>query len=229
MSATRINAIIYKQVQDTLKNKSILIQFVMFPVMASILTFSAKDFGLEPSFFVNMFAAMYVTMAPIIVVSTIVSEDKEKGALQMLRMSNVKPFEYLVGVALYVFVLCAIGLLFMAIVGGYTSNGMIVFLLANMAGLIISILIGSIIGLLSPNQSASSGLSVPAMLIFSFLPMLSMFNSSIHNFSKYIYSQQVSDIISTLEVNVTNIITLVINFVIVLVLYLIVYKKYKFK
>lgn len=229
MDIKRINAIVYKQFNDTLKNKAVLIQFIMFPAMALILTLSAKDFGLEENFFVNMFSTMYISMAPLIVVSTIVSEDKEKGTLQILRMSNVKPLEYIMGIALYVFILCIIGLVTLALIGNYRGNELILFTSINTFGLCISIMIGSVIGLISPNQNASNGLSVPAMLIFSFLPMLASFNNSIYKVSKLVYSQQINDIIFSMKIELSNVIILFANLVIISMIYIIVYNKYKFE
>ena len=42
--------ILKKQIKDTLKNKAVLIQFVMFPVMAFIMTNSVKIEGMPPDF-----------------------------------------------------------------------------------------------------------------------------------------------------------------------------------
>ena len=68
--------ILKKQIKDTLKNKAVLIQFVMFPAMAFIMTKSVKIEGMPSDFFVNMFSVMYVGMAPLVAVSAIISEEK---------------------------------------------------------------------------------------------------------------------------------------------------------
>ena len=65
--------ILKKQIKDTLKNKAVLIQFVMFPVMAFIMTNSVKIEGMPPDFFVNMFAVMYIGMAPLVDMYAIIS------------------------------------------------------------------------------------------------------------------------------------------------------------
>ena len=89
-----ICAILWKQLKDTLKNKTILIQFVMFPALTLI-------------------------------------------------MENVKPAEYLIGVGIYIWIICMIGVA---------------------------------IGTWSKNQMMATSVTVPVMMVFSFLPMLSMFN-----------------------------------------------------
>lgn len=85
----------------------------MFPAIAAVLTLSAGDLQLPPRYFVNLFSVMYVCMAPILIISAIISEEKEKGSLRMLMMSNVKPMEYILGIGSYAFVLCMIGVLIM--------------------------------------------------------------------------------------------------------------------
>ena len=51
-------AIFEKQIKDTLKNKEILIQFIMFPILALIMEKAIKIEGMPPHFFANMFSAM---------------------------------------------------------------------------------------------------------------------------------------------------------------------------
>ena len=53
-----VTAILKKQWKDTLKNKNVLIQFVMFPVLAVIMTFAVKMPGLPRNYFVYMFASI---------------------------------------------------------------------------------------------------------------------------------------------------------------------------
>ena len=90
-----IAAIFKKQLKDTLKNKTVLIQFVMFPVLTLIMNNAIKMQEMPENFFVNLFATMYIGMAPLTSIASIISEEKEKNTLRVLIMSNVKPYEYL--------------------------------------------------------------------------------------------------------------------------------------
>ena len=72
-------AIFEKQIKDTLKNKEILIQFIMFPILALIMEKAIKIEGMPPHFFANMFSAMYVGMAPLVSIAAVIAEEKEKG------------------------------------------------------------------------------------------------------------------------------------------------------
>lgn len=46
-------------------------------------------------------------------------------------------------------------------------------------GITTSLLIGAAIGALCKNQMSAASITVPVMMVFSFLPMISMFNSTI--------------------------------------------------
>lgn len=228
MRMYHVHAIIRKQLKDTLRNKPTLVQFVMFPAIAAILTLSASEFQLPPRYFVNLFSVMYVCMAPILILSAIISEEKEKGSLRMLMMSNVKPMEYLLGVGTYVFVLCMTGVLIMGVIGRYPLEELPQYLVLNAGGILISSVIGALIGVVSDNQTAASGLSVPAMLITSFVPMLSMFNESIRSVGQFLYSQQIYEQISsgsTMSFSLQSCSIVLVNFAAVLALYIYMYKK----
>lgn len=104
-----ICAILWKQLKDTLKNKTILIQFVMFPTLTLIMENAVKMDGMPGHFFSTLFGVMYVGMAPLTAMADIISEEKEKNTLRVLRMANVKPAEYLIGVGIYIWIICMIG------------------------------------------------------------------------------------------------------------------------
>lgn len=199
MKINRITAVFFKQVHDTLRNKTTLIQFVMFPFMAIVLSSSSKSLGLPKSYFINMFSIMYLSMAPIIVIASIVSEDKEKGGLLSLRMANVRPSEYILGVAAYVVVLCSAGIVLMSFFAEFSTKMHLSFLVSCICGLLLSCGLGSIIGMLSKNQSSASGMAVPTMVLFSFLPMMTQFNPSLRPLSTLIYTQQISDIVNDIS------------------------------
>ena len=60
-----ITVIFLKQLKDTLKNKAVLIQFVMFPLMAVIMENAVKIDNMPEKFFVKLFSVMFVGMAPL--------------------------------------------------------------------------------------------------------------------------------------------------------------------
>ncbi|MBO6232040.1 MAG: ABC transporter permease [Ruminiclostridium sp.] len=160
--------------------------------------------------------------------SAIISEEKEKNTLRVLMMSNVKPAEYLLGVGAYVFVMCIAGTVVFAVVGGYSGADLALFIAVMSAGIILSELTGAVIGVFSRNQMTATSITVPVMMIFSFLPMLSMFNDTIRTAARVTYSQQLSELINgigTTAVSAESVVVISINFVLAVVLFTVAYRR----
>lgn len=223
-----IKAIFWKQVKDTLKNKTILIQFVMFPFMTILMENFVLDESMPPHFFVKMFACMYIGMAPISSMSSILAEEKEVCTLKVLLMSDVKPTEYLLGTGSYVWAACMLGACVIGIVGEYKGMELLLFLLIMAVGILASILIGAAVGTWSKNQMSAASLGIPVMMIFAFLPMLSMFNETIKKAARFAYSEQISILINSLEaeaVSAENIVVILMNITIAFGFFIFAYRR----
>ncbi len=223
-----ISVIFLKQLKDTLKNKAVLIQFVMFPLMAVIMENAVEIDNMPEKFFVKLFSVMFVGMAPLTCISSIISEEKEKNTLRALMMSNVKPFEYLCGIGSYVWLMCMAGTTVFAMCGEFSGKSLGIFLLIMAVGVMLSELIGAVVGIFSKNQMSATSVTVPVMMIFSFLPMLSMFNEKIEKIANLTYTQQLSNVINGLgssSVTVENILVPIVNFVFAAVLFAFAFKK----
>lgn len=191
-----IGVIIKKQLKDTLKNKTVLIQFVMFPLLTLIFENAINIPDMPELFFTKLFSVMYMGMAPLVAVASVIAEEKEKNTLRVLTMANVKAWEYLAGIGIYVWTICMAGAGVMATT---LSSGDIPFYLGVMAaGFIISIAIGACIGIIASNQMAATSLSLPVMLIFSFMPMLAMFNDKIEKIAGIFYTQQIRELLGNM-------------------------------
>jgi ABC-2 type transport system permease protein len=223
-----ITAVFLKQIKETFRNKTILIQFLMFPVMVIIMENAIKLENMPEHFFVKLFAVMFVGMAPLTCMSAIISEEKEKNTLRALMMSNVKPFEYLIGVGAYVFIMCIIGAVVFAVCGGYEGKDLLAFMVIMGAGILLSSLTGAVIGVFSKNQMSATSLTIPVMMIFSFLPMLSMFNENIEKVARITYSQQMSILINGIgnsAIKPESIIIIAVNFAVASILFTLAFRK----
>lgn len=227
-SFRRINAIFKRQIKDTLKNKTVLIQFVMFPLLTVIMANAINMGNMPENFFVNLFATMFIGMAPLMSMTAIMSEEKEKNTLRILLMSNVNAVEYLIGVGLYIIILCLAGSCVIASQGDFATVEFVKFIGIMLIGIVISTLVGAVIGICSKNQMSATSLSMSLMMIFSFLPMIASFNQSIGKVSKFIYSQQISNMLESVakkSVNSQSLIILSVNFAIVVLVFLISFRK----
>ena len=225
MSIYHLNAIFIKNMKDTLRNFQVLILFLVFPVIGFVMTQSITD--VEGSFFISIFAGMHYIFTPIVVTASLVSEEKEKNTLRVLRMSGISSFEFFLSTTIFV--------LIFDVLSGCTFIGMtnldqiqtLRFLIAGIAGCLISILIGLCVGTYVKSSSAANGVAVPLGMIFSFLPMLSSFNKGLEKVTKYLYGQQVSYICGGKNFDISFIMVVSINFLIVFVIYCYLYYKSK--
>jgi len=223
-----MKAILWKALKDIVKNKAVLIQFLMFPCMTIIMEYSVKIEGMPEHFFANMFASMYMGMAPLTCMASIVAEEKEKNTLRVLQMSNVNALEYLLSNAIYIVVVCMLGSAVIGLAGGYEGRQLGVFCLLLFLGHCISTIVGAAIGVMSKNQMMATSITVPVMMIFSFLPMLSMFNEAIAKAAKYTFTGQLYVLInqiSDLHISVEAVVILAVNMVLAFGIFAVTYRK----
>lgn len=218
--------IVKKQLKDTLKNKTVLIQFVMFPVLTLIFEHAINIPDMPELFFAKLFSVMYMGMAPLTAVAAIISEEKEKNTLRVLMMANVKPWEYLMGVGIYVWTICMAGA--GVIATSFPAKDIPFYLAVMAAGFIISIAVGACVGIFAPNQMVSTSMVMPVMLVFSFAPMLAMFNDKIEKIARIFYTQQIRILINNMTfdgIKPENFAIVAVNALLAIILFFAAFKK----
>ena len=215
-----------KQLKDTLKNKTVLIQFLMFPVMTLIFENTIKIEGMQDLFFTKLFSFMFVGMAPLTATAAIISEEKEKNTLRVLMMANIKPRQYIAGIGLYVWSICMIGAGAMAT--GFKGRDIATYLIIMGIGFILSILVGACVGIYARNQMMANSIFIPVMLLLAFLPMIAMFNSKVEKAAGFLYTQQLRTVMDKMSFDALgrdSLIILAVNAVLVVVLFFVLFKR----
>lgn len=218
--------IIKKQLKDTIKNKTILIQFILFPIMTIIMENAIMLEGMPELFFTKLFSIMYIGMAPITSVAAIISEEKEKNTLRVLMMANVRPWQYLMGVGIYVWAICMLGACVMAT--GLSADKIAFYMIMMGSGFIISIIAGACIGIYAKNQMAATSIVMPGMMILAFAPMLAMFNEKIAKFAKILYTEQFKEMLETMSFDGIvgqSVAIVIVNAVVLIALFEIAYQR----
>jgi ABC-2 type transport system permease protein len=224
-----ISVVIRKQIKDTFKNKTILIQFILFPLMTIIMENTITMNDMPELFFTRLFSVMYIGMAPLTSAAAIISEEKERNTLRVLMMANVKPAEYIIGVGLYVWSICMIGAGVMA--SGIPAENVPKFLGVMAVGFVISIIAGSCIGIFAKNQMAATSLVMPVMMVLSFVPMISIFNDTVARISKIFYTKQIMNLMDGIILNGSEGVgrsgtaIIIVNFALFIVLFSLAYHK----
>ncbi|MBO4579982.1 MAG: ABC transporter permease [Clostridiales bacterium] len=222
----KILVIFKKQLRDTVRNKTILIQFILFPLLTLIMENAVTLDNMPEHFFTKLFAVMYIGMAPVTSVASVISEEKEKDTLRVLMMANIKPWQYLIGVGTHVWTICMLGALLMST--GLPASERPFFLTVMAIGFIISVILGACIGIASRNQMMATSLVMPVMMVLSFAPMLAMFNDIIKKGAAVFYTQQlktVFDEMSWSTFSAKNITVICLNVIVFVLLFAVLYRK----
>ena len=221
-------AIFIKQLRDTLKNRMVLLQFIVLPIMALAMTeLVAKASDTIPdTMFVTMFAAMFVGMTPLVMANTIIAEDRERKSLRFLVMAGVKPYEYLLGIGGFVLLVCSLISVVFGLIGGFSGLDFVKFIAVLVLGAAASALLGSAIGILSRNQQAAAAVGTPVFMVLAFTPMIAQFNTSAARFASVLYTQQVNLLVNDFSLGAAKPFLIILaNIAVLAALFALVYNK----
>ncbi|MBR5419696.1 MAG: ABC transporter permease [Lachnospiraceae bacterium] len=221
-----IMVIIKKQIRDTFKNLTILIQFVLFPLMSIIMEKMIKLDNMPEHFFTKLFAVMYIGMAPLMAAASIIAEEKEKNTLRVLRMADIKPWQYLAGTGIYVWTICMVGAAVMST--ELDASERLFFTGVMGVGFLLSVVAGACIGIFAKNQMKATSLVMPCMMVLSFVPMFSQFNGKVKDAAVILYTQQLRNIFDEMSLKAfsgTDAVILGANALLCILLFVLAFRK----
>lgn len=227
-----IKAIFLKQLKDSIKNKVCLIQFILFPLLTVVMNLAISAEDMPANYFTDTFSVMYISMMPMTILSSVVSEEKEKGTLRALLMSGVKPHQYLLGIGSLVWIITMLGCGIIMYSGSYDAKTGFDFMLLMALGCVIPIFLGAFVGIISRSQMQANSISVPLMLVFSMLPLIGMFNDTAAKLAKVTYTYHLNTIIGDLSAHASHTgswIVITANALVVFVLFVFAYRKKGFE
>ena len=207
-----VKAIFKKQLKGTISNPEILIQFIIFPLLAFVMNLMVvTDFEGIPEDIAAMLAAnmpnmvtmqasIFAGMGLIMVMAGIIAEDMEKKSLRFLMMAGVKPGSYLLGVSGVIFCVSLLTSVAFSFIGEFAGADFWIFTAAMMSGVAGSIVLGATFGILAGNQQSASALTLPVALVLGFGPMMAQFNDRLARVLHIFYTQQLNVIANYLTV-----------------------------
>lgn len=195
MSNNHIESVMYKQLHDTIRNKLVILMIFMYPILAFVFYFLLRDIPQAVNMVVPIFVTMHIIMSPIVCMSSVISEEKEKNTLKGLFFSGVRSYEYLIGVSSVLIIIFIVSLIPYLFILQFSLGQIMSFFYFSIIGFVCSMILGSVIGIISKNQMCVGTISSPLSMFIGLLPMASMFNSDIDKFSKILYSKRIYDVI----------------------------------
>lgn len=235
----RINAIMGLKFQTILSNLSMMsnpiIALMIVMVFRRVMTNLPQANGVfrVDAFLLGLGLIMNIVSGGLMISSTSIAEEKEKHTLRVLMTSSVKSNEYLVGSLIPTFsIIMIVNLLLIPASGiAYSAIDLPVFLLITAAGTLISIILGFVVGILTKDQTQSGVICTPLLLVFTMLPQLRFFSSTIDKVSSYSYSGVIAGYVDGIFskegyfLNALDLVTMSVWFVLGIVIFLIAYRK----
>lgn len=223
-SFIHIRAILHKQIKDALANRLTILIFLLFPLLSIVFKGIVNEEELKVM--LPSFITMNTVMIPIISMSSSIAEEKEKHSLRMLIMSNVKAWEYIIGMSMSVFCTAFSSSLLFLFFFDISGSTILVFFVATTMGIIFSLLIGAILALLSKNQMSIGPITAPVSMIIGLFPMFAKMNDKLETPAKFLYSYYIREMFETFQFNynLMSLLILIVNFLVLIVLFILLYK-----
>lgn len=223
-----IFAAVEKTFKNLIANKAIIFMMTLYLILAIIFRIM---FPIEEHIdTLNSFYVMNITMIPILVMSSIIAEEKEKGVIKYLILSGVSSMEYLIGTTFCIFTGVIISsMLYSSFLLPNKIYGATTYLLISILGAIPSILLGCIIGMKTNNQVEVGAKAAPIAMAVGMLPMFKGRNNIIDNVINKVYSSIIFDYMenTTKGDDFIPIISVLVNILILSFLFSVVYKNSK--
>ncbi len=194
----------------------------LFPIMYFILSLIAKDMFAKEG---EAFVLMHVILVPIMIMATIVAEEKEKGTLKLLMLSGVSTLEYIIGIMIALMTCIIFGLLAFVVLGALQSDTSVQHDIIILYCAVCSMVIGGMIGVSVPNLMSVSLVALPVILIIFFMPMIGILQPQTKCITGLFYSSVANDILMGSELTIGRIGILVLNFVLIVILFSVFFQK----
>jgi len=238
-------AIFVKQMQSLIRNPGLIVQGIIFLIIALAFSFLLGLIDNEPCDdcitayvcevcaendpFANtpdpslpgLFAMVFVGLALVGSSSAMVLEDKKTQNLRFMVMAGMKPHQYLPGTAAALFIVTFVIILLFSISGGYFGMQMVRFVGITMFGALVSTLLGIALGL-----NKYPVIATPISILLGFGPMLSTFNQTLARYLRFLYTQQINLAVSDLDADLTSNFAIIgINGLVVFALFVWIHRK----
>ncbi len=217
-----IQAVMRKERDDLFHNKRMLLIAFLFPIMYGLLSgIGGSGFAIDGASFI----LMHTILVPVLMIASIVAEEKERNTLKMLMLANVNVFQYFIGIIMMVFTFVLAGFIIFDTLGAMDTMGDGYEILFLLCSVMCSFLIGGIIGAFVENQVSVGPITVPIVLVIFFIPVASMFEPKISKVGDWLYSGVLLHILQGDKAELQSWIALGINFIIIGVIFICIFNR----
>jgi len=223
-----VKAIFAKQLRDIFKNRMVLIQFIVFPLVAFVFTemVAKPNADIPDSMFVAMFAGIYAGMSVLSTTANFIAEDRERKSLRFLVMAGVKPYQYLLGIGGVMMAASLVVSVVFGLMGGFGGADFVRFAAVVLLGSAASTLLGATVGIISKNQQSAAAMAMPIGMILGFTPMLAQFSGTVQKVFGVFYTMQVNTLVNDFSAGFTKPFLIILaNIAVFAALFVLAYRK----
>ena len=191
-SLYRIKALAQKELKDFAKNKNISIA-CMLPLIIvfifGLLSRNDENFPMSGMDLLSLGLSMNLVFVSTFAMSMLIAEEKEKNTLRTLMLSSVKPYEFLLGKAIVIFVFGLLTNIAMYFFTGMDASYLHYYVMMTSVLSMIMMLVGASIGMMAKDQMSTSIIGMPVVLLFLLLPVVAAANKTIESITDLLPNQ----------------------------------------
>ncbi|SHO50544.1 ABC transporter permease [Anaerocolumna xylanovorans] len=186
-SIKRVRALTIKEFKSFTKNSNVLLMSLL-PILFSILytyIYGGKAEDVPKTDIFMLCLNMNLSMVASFVIGMLIAEEKEKNTLRTLLLSGVSSMEFLTGKVTVTLLITVITNIIMFFITGMETQYLGWFLFFSLLVIISMIIIGAIIGMISPSQMSTGVIGLPVIMLFLLIPMLAEYNDNLKKVAKF--------------------------------------------
>lgn len=185
ISLNRVSALFFKELKDFSKNWNVSIM-IFLPLGFAFIMSKMIGNTAEGSFMVmSMTVGMNLAIVSLFCIAMLIAEEKEKNTLRTLSLSGISPVEFLMGKGIMMFFVATIVNVLIYFMANGKVEFIVHFLLLTSIVNICMIILGALVGIISPNQMSTGVWGMPAMLVLYIAPSLGKLSKSLGAIAKY--------------------------------------------
>lgn len=186
----QIKSVLWLRSQQLLTNAQYLVLILLPYLFVYIFKMIFPESPESSNYLLSMILMMTFGVSVSPIVSSIISEEKEKNNLRSLKLSGIEGKEYILATLIYPVILSVIAIVVIPLlIGGVNlevGKGTY-FIVSILTGLTI-ILMNLLIGLLCNTQNQSQVYAMPIMLLSMMVTLLAKMNETFDKINRYLFT-----------------------------------------
>ena len=173
-------ALFKKDLKNCFMNRNVSLMLLLPIVFVLLYKFLLKgndDESFSAYYTLLMCSVLSLSVIPLNILATLISEEKEKHTLRSLMMANVSGAEFIASKSAVCLILMMAEGIIIYLLSGLSMQLMAIYLVTMFVVSLAIIIFGAIVGISARDQMAAGTLGTPLMMLFLIPPVFSTMNN----------------------------------------------------